>query len=123
MTRAAPTKFRLEEWTAEEFETALVLLRIRLDVTADHFTFESPMTVAMPLHAVARRFQRGFDIGEEAIRADMLDLSGAGESLAAAGDRFEHRTRDGRWVGRVAEVEDNGQPVALAVVRTFMAAA
>lgn len=121
-TRAAPTAFRFEAWPDGDAETVIAITQTTLLASVERFRFGSAPAASVPLHALARRFQRGWDVSEVAIRADLAALAAPRPDMLAAGGDFSVPLADGCWVGTVTEIDDRGTPTRILVVRSFMAA-
>jgi hypothetical protein len=118
-TRVGPAEFRYDVWSEGDMETAVLVTQTTMMVSAGHLHFEVAPIASIPLHALARRFQRGWTNTEVAIRADLLALAGPAAELIDRGAGFAVPVDDGSWVGSVVEIEHFGAPVAIMVVRTF----
>jgi hypothetical protein len=118
--RVTPGKFRFDGWDEDDVETAIIVMRIALTVSIEEFRFETIIAASVPLHALARRFQRGWDNSDTAIRADLHALAEPCEGTLAAGGEFAVPiAHGGKWVGVVTEIKDRGDTVRVLVVRTF----
>jgi hypothetical protein len=71
------------------------------------------------LHALARRYQRGWAADDKAVLVDLAPLGSSWASTARAGGEFriEAPQGQGEWIGTVIEVEGRQLPVLM--VRTF----
>jgi hypothetical protein len=118
-TRAAPTEFRFDTWGDGDHETAIVITQTTLAVSARRFEFDEVPAAAVPLHALARRFQRGWHVSDAAICADLSALAVPCVDTLDRGGDFDVPLRDGRWVGTVTEIDYRGEPVRILVVRSF----
>jgi len=120
--RAAPSKFRFCAWREDAGEPALAIMRATFTVSAGRFESDTLRLASVPLHALARRFQRARDVSDAATRADLAALAVPRPDMLAAGGEFAVPLSDGQWVGTVAEIEDRGEPVPILAVRSFIAA-
>ena len=66
----------------------------------------------MSLHALARRFQRGFDTSDAAILSELKQIALRHEEIIEALGEFSLPADGGSWVGEVArtQVEDLWEP-------------
>jgi hypothetical protein len=117
--RVGPVEFRFDAWDEGEAETAIVVTRTVLEMSAGLFRFDYVPLASVSLHALARRFQRAFDNSDAAIRADLLALVDPAADVIDRGEDFAIPVTDGSWLGSVAEVEHLGEQAALMTVRTF----
>jgi hypothetical protein len=119
-TRLAPSKFNFDHWADGDKETAVVITRTDLTVTLDRFHFDMAPIASVPLHGLARRYQRGWTNSAAAIKADLCALATTPEHVFMAGGDFSvPAADDGKWVGVVTEIDHQGTPWLLLVVRTF----
>jgi hypothetical protein len=88
-------------------------------VSPERFRFEHALVASVPLHALARRFQRGWDLSDAAVRAA---LASPRPDVLAAGGEFTVPLPEGCWVGTVAEIEDRSEPARILVVRSYIGA-
>jgi hypothetical protein len=88
-------------------------------VSPERFRFEDALVASAPLHALARRFQRGWDLSDAAVRAA---LASPRPDVLAAGGEFTVPLPEGCWVGTVAEIEDRSEPARILVVRSYIGA-
>ena len=75
------------------------------------------------LHALARRFQRGLDIREDAIKGDLLALAEAHQGIRGLenGSTILVPVPGGSWRANVAAMDDSRGTVNVALaVRTFI---
>ncbi len=119
-TRAVTAGFRFEDWGHDRTEAAMALQRITVDVAATRFTCTAATVACVPLRALARRVQHGWDNTQEAIRADLVALADHRAAHPMQMGVFGVATDAGRWVGETAEIEEGGQPVEIWAVRTFI---
>lgn len=121
-TRLTASAYRDRLW--DRSEIGLILLAVRLDVGPRRYEIGTKTLAHVSLHALARRFQRGSDVGEDAIKRDLLALREAHPGLTdlANGADVFVQVVDGSWRGNVALMDNSrgGVHVALAV-RTFLA--
>jgi hypothetical protein len=121
-TRAAPATFRFDDWDEGDVETAIVITSLTLIVSPELFRFGNTPVASVPLHALARRFQRGWDVSDAAVRADLAALACPCPDVLASGGEFTVPLADGCWVGTVTEIEARGEPARILVVRSFIGA-
>jgi hypothetical protein len=116
-TRIGPVEFRFDAWIEGDAETAIVITRTVLEVSAGRFWFDHTPVALVSLHGLARRYQRAFDMSDAAVCADLYSLATAGGDVEDG--EFAVPAGDGQWVGNVAEVEDRGEPVRILAARSF----
>ena len=75
------------------------------------------LIVSVSLHALARRFQRGFDTTDGAILSELRELALRHTSIIKASSDFSVAFDGGCWVGEVARTETFAAPVL--AIRTF----
>jgi hypothetical protein len=111
--RAVPAKVYCESWPGDD-EPALAIIVDHLGIAPPAPLRESStMLASLGLHALARRFQRGADRSDDAVKADLLALAHAAPDAVIDGGEFEIATPSGgRWVGAVVDT--------YALVRTFL---
>lgn len=125
--RLVAAKARSGAWAgADEWEDALAINRIRVRSVGGKFSFTYDRLASINLHAVARRFQRGRDCSAAAVLADIRAIGEV--PIEAAEAEFEIAVHDGRWVGRMIDVQGYvcDQPDRtgmIRAVRTFLAPA
>jgi hypothetical protein len=93
-----------------------------LILSPEALRFDHALIASVPLHALARRLQRGWDVSDAEVRADLAALACTRPDVLAAGRKFNVPLATGCWVGSVAEIEDRGEPVRILVVRSFIRA-
>jgi hypothetical protein len=118
--RAIPTDFGFNEWAEGATESCLIVIVSALIISAGHFSFTSALAASVSLHALARRFQRGRDNSDAAIRADLAALATPVDDVLEASGDFRVLTADGQWIGEPTETEDRGKLKTILAVRTFV---
>jgi hypothetical protein len=118
--RVCPSDFRAAAWNVDE--AGLSVLGLQLDIGPHRFNFAMPSLVTVSLHALARRYQRGLDISDEAIFADLHALARSHPAIAKreAGDSFEVEAGGGCWRGHVTDAETNAGMDRILSARTFL---
>lgn len=109
--------FRFVDWPIDDLEPAVSVLHARLCVAPHKFELETPILACCSLHALARRFQRGFDTSRAAIFNDLGALAGAPDNDAT--DEREVRTQHGRWIGMMVSLRAGERTERAIVARTF----
>jgi hypothetical protein len=113
--RVSAIDFRFLNWSTADFEPGLAIIHVRLRIAPKTgFEFESPIIACASIHALARRYQRGFDTSRAAVLGDVGALANL-----PAGDNWELAVRDGRWVGVTATLTHGARTAATPVARTF----
>ena len=114
--RVSSIDFRFRNWPSDDFEPGLAIIHVRLRIAPKTgFEFKSPIVACTSLHAIARRFQRGFDTSRTAVLADAAALANLPN-----GDTWELAVRDGRWVGVTAQLTHAARTAPTPVARTFL---
>jgi len=121
--RAAPSKFGFCAWGDDAPEQAVAIVRVTVTVSTTQFGSNTLRAASVPLHALGRRYQRGWDVSDTAIRADLAELADPRPDLLARYGEFTVPLADGCWVGTVAEIEERGESVRILAVRTFVSEA
>jgi hypothetical protein len=74
--RISSIDFRFANWSSPDFEPGLALILLRLRVSPKTgFELETPILAGVSLHALARRYQRGFVTTREAVLADVAQTA------------------------------------------------
>jgi hypothetical protein len=120
--RAGPSEFRFLSWPEGDAETALVIAKTTLLASFERFRFDQVPVATLPLHALARRYQRGWDNSDAAICADLRALAAPHPDTLAAGEDFNVAVADGVWVGNVTRIQYCGEPLLILAVRSFVSA-
>jgi hypothetical protein len=117
--RACPSDFRAASWNVDE--PGLSVLGLQLDIAPHRFDFAMPSLVTVSLHAL-RRFQRGIDVTDAAIFADLHTLARAHLRLSTGpvGDTFEVNASGGCWYGNMTDAATGAGTDRVLSVRTFM---
>ena len=114
--RVSAIDFRFLNWSTADFEPGLAIIHVRLRIAPKTgFEFESPIIACASIHALARRYQRGFDTSRAAVLGDV----GALASLPD-GDTWELTLPGGRWIGVTAQLTHATRTAATPVARTFL---
>jgi hypothetical protein len=114
--RVSTVDFRFRSWSTADFEPGLAIIHVRLRIAPKTgFELESPIIACASIHALARRFQRGFDTSRAAILADVAALA----SLPA-GDTWELAVPEGRWIGVTVALTHGDRTADTPVARTFL---
>jgi hypothetical protein len=106
-----------------EASVCLMLCTFRLTTPA---AFESKrLAIAtVSIHAIARRYQRGFDNTDRAIQADISELATNGSQRLGSGaenQTFAIPCHSGQWVGTIETVRlSSGPDLPLLNVRSFL---
>ena len=120
-SRLTSSGYRDQGWDEDATEIGLIINLIQVRVGPSDYEFRFFTLSHISLHALARRFQRGLDVGEAAILRDLKALGEATLTDGAAGDDFVVPVPGGRWVGGVQAVRNRGVgPVDTAMIaRTY----
>src|SRR5665647_1627305 len=97
-----------------------MLIGAQMRLSASEFSFTNAPLATISLHALARRYQRGFNNSDAAISTDLHALSRPPPGLLDNFGDFYIATESGFWVGPVVEIEDRGGPARILVARTFV---
>jgi hypothetical protein len=120
-TRAFPFIVGRDEWDADELSIAVAVRRLAVRLSPKPAVDSNVAIVAViGLHGLARRYERGDDISDEAVLRDLEVLTDARAWRTGIRDsrsEFDVPVTGGCWRGAAAMLD--GQP-ALAV-RTFVA--
>ena len=121
--RVSASDFRARDWTVDE--PGLSVLGVVLEVAAHRCVFDILSLATVSLHALARRYQRGFAITDAAIMHDLHMLAKAHAELGSADAATEFEVvvpGGGRWVGNLIDVTNTngGNSVdCVAAARTY----
>ena len=120
--RVSASDFRAADWTVDE--PGLSVLGVVLEVAPHRCVFDILSLATVSLHALARRYQRGFAITDAAIMHDLHMLAKAHAGLAGgAATEFEVAVPSGgRWVGNLLDVTNTkgGNSIdCVAAARTY----
>ena len=99
-----------------DWEDSFVILLTGFSLVRWNFAYHYEMLASISLHGLGRRYQRGADSSPAAVMADFAALATATPESTAPG-RFEVRTSNGRWAGRVVPVHGSAPVLA---ARTFL---
>jgi hypothetical protein len=114
-------RFRQPGWRTPEDSLLLGLVRLR--ATSRPCAGEMclmPLGL-VSLHALGRRYQRGFDNSTAAVMSDILAIATQSTGLDAAGQEVRIGVPDGAWCGQMvmAGHGENGRPFLISAIRTF----
>jgi hypothetical protein len=113
--RVSAIDTRFSDWAPDDFEPDLAIIHARLRVAPHCFELEVPIVASISMHALARRYQRGFDTSRAAILADVAALA-----VAPEGNEWQVATSGGRWVGVAAMLKHGARTAMTPVARTFL---
>ena len=118
--RAAAGDFRFCSWADGATDPDVGVVKVVLQATSwGAVGATSNIVASVSLHALARRFQRGFNISDEAILGELRGLALRHAEIIEALGEFSIACDGGSWVGEVAKAEIAGVSVAMLAVRTF----
>ena len=104
-------------------EPGLVVMQNRLDLLPRSAEFQPTAIATISLHALARRFQRGYGDDEQTVLGDIGGLVPVAADLIAAGPAPVRvpALSGGKWSGEVAMLRAPDDPDCLAlIIRTFL---
>jgi hypothetical protein len=111
---------RFDGWAKDVTEPGIAIIGLQLEVGRRRFRFDDAMLVGLSLHALARRFQRGFDNSAGALAEDFRALAAmVTDTVLDSGGGVEIAVSGGRWAGVVMETAPGARVLA---VRTFLSA-
>jgi hypothetical protein len=113
--RAGASRMSLSGWDAKELALSISLRTI--DIAPASFGERAAMLAVLGLHALARRYQRGYENTDDSVLRDLAPIGREFVAAAATFGEFKIPAGGGRWIGAVAN--SNGSPVL--AVRTFIA--
>ena len=125
--RVCPQHYRQADWEADAREPGVSVVQITLAI-APHETLALGLHTlcAASLHALARRYQRGQPVTDDAIVADLHVLAAAHERLSGlpAGSDFAVDVSSGQWLGNVLDIRSHHSGITQRVpsARTFVGA-
>lgn len=106
---------QLDSW--DESEPGIVVLLTSLSIDRRQWSCNHELLGGVTLHALSRRYHRGGNNADRAVKADLGGLAQAlGSAPVTMGASFEAPVSCGRWAGIIQHV--NSQPVLVA--RTFL---
>lgn len=109
-----------DEWAGAS-EPALVVMVVGVDLRRDHLDAKKAVLATIGLHALARRFQRGFDTSDEALFSEFRAIAAVANDIIDAREVFRIQVPDGVWAGAVASVTDErGERSHVVSIRTFI---
>jgi hypothetical protein len=118
--RAFARTENFQGWTGS-VEPAVALLLIGIELRRHRLQATKSTVATVGIHALARRFQRGFDTTDETIFAEFRAIAGVSPGITDAGTDFRIPVSDGVWAGGVATVTDDTKNVSRALaIRTFI---
>jgi hypothetical protein len=110
---AVPATLEHDDW--HETEPALALMVRLIRIEPPNFVEKDERVVAVGIHALARRYQRGAEWADAAVLGDLLALVEAYPRAGPAPGEFAAPASGGRWRGAIAP----GSSVM--IVRTYVA--
>jgi hypothetical protein len=114
-TTAVASRIARPDWESDE-----PAISVEARAVGSHpFRVERSLLADVGLHALARRYQRGWAIDDGSVLLDLTPLGYRWASTVKAGGEFriDAPQGDGEWLGTVTEVEGRLLPVLM--VRTF----
>ena len=85
-TRIGAANYWQEEW--DSVEPGILLLHMRLHIAPHVFDADMVPLAAVSLHALARRYQKAWQVGDAAIFADLCSLAAASSDTGAEAGRL-----------------------------------
>jgi hypothetical protein len=118
--RVAAGEFRFCSWEDDAADADPGVVRVVLEATGWGAVGATANIVAsVSLHALARRYQRGFDTSDAAILAELRELAMRHAAIVEAQGDFSMAFDGGSWVGEVARTEVAQVSCPVLAVRTF----
>jgi hypothetical protein len=113
--------FRFCAWLDKSREPDIGLVSLMLDVGPGHLECRTEELASISLHAIARWQQRSFNVGDDALRCDLLAIAREHASLLA-GEWADFRVpcAEGAWVGAVVRMERDGVSKPILSIRSFL---
>jgi hypothetical protein len=102
-------------WNEPEREKGVSICKFILGCRHGRLIQEWVPLVAISPHALARRIERGADRSHAALFVDLAVLA------SAEGEEVPTPASAGRWLGSAVVAQNDGQPVKLANIRTWLA--
>jgi hypothetical protein len=92
-------------WNSEE---TLDIFACRLEFTPKAMDIKTVIVASVGVHALGRRFQRGFRNSDNAIKGDLAVLMAEARKTGLSGDKdFSIPCADGEWHGEVMRMDDS----------------
>lgn len=113
--RARASRMSLPGWDVKE--PALSISLRAIDIAPASFSERAAMLAVIGLHALARRYQRGYEHTDDAVLRDLAPIGREFVTAVSTFGEFRIAAGGGFWIGAVAN--SNGSPVLC--VRTFIA--
>ena len=118
--RCAAGEFRFRAWNSDATDPDIGVVRITL--VARHWQpvgFAGNIICSVSLHALARRFQRGFVTTDEAISSELRQIALRYNEIVESMGDFSVAGDGGRWVGGVVRTEVEGTWEPTLTLRSF----
>jgi hypothetical protein len=117
--RAASGQFRFCEWADDAMDLDVGIVQVSLEaVSWGRIGAFANIIVSVSLHALARRYQRGFDTGDGAILAELKALALRHAEIADSMTDFAVPGDGGSWAGEVCKKADDLLPTL--AIRSFI---
>jgi hypothetical protein len=118
--RVAAGQFRFCSWTDGASDADVGIVRVILEATAWGAVGATGVIVAsISLHALGRRFQRGFNNTDEAILLEMRELALWHAGIVEVWGNFAIAGDGGTWCGEVARTQIAEVSCPVLAIRTF----
>lgn len=118
--RVAAGQFRFCSWTDGATDADIGVVKVNLSaVPWGPVGATGNIVASVSLHALARRFQRGFNTSDEAILSELRELAVRHVAIAAALADFSVACDGGSWVGEVAKIDVAEVSCPVLAIRTF----
>jgi hypothetical protein len=102
--RVAAGKIRFVAWEDGGSEVDVGIVRIELQAVSWKPAFVvGDLIASLSLHALGRRYQRGFDTSDAAILAEMRTIALCQPDIVEANGAFSIPGNGGSWVGEVGQ--------------------
>jgi hypothetical protein len=113
--RLMPSRLRHDDWgDSEPAEPGISICKLYFGTKDGKVIHRVHPRVAVSLHAIARRVERGADRSHDALLADIAIL------VNADGEDVPTPASDGQWLGNSIIAQDDGKPCRLLNVRTWV---
>lgn len=117
--RVADCLHFFDYWDPSHREKGLEVVRITMTAADREFKLDSDPKANLSIHALARRYQRGWGDSDDAVLADIAELATHDELLKD--HKFSLPLQVGSWVGeRVLSRTSDGKEYRSLAVRTFL---